>query len=170
MAAITKLAAEDLMAVAETGRPPALAEIVDVDLADFPVLPVSHPQHERRKTERKKFMAQNTANAERRRRLTWQDAGSQVTREAAAGYKYHQSRTHDDARLSEVLFRPLPWLDHARHDLLLRKVLATRSASDDERVRKCKRCGWCRRVHWLPLPQPGQRCWRSGSPCRPPFP
>ena len=36
MAAITKLAAEDLMAVAETGRPPALAEIVDVDIADFP--------------------------------------------------------------------------------------------------------------------------------------
>ena len=36
MAAVTKLAAEDMMAVAETGRPPALAEIVDVDLAEFP--------------------------------------------------------------------------------------------------------------------------------------
>ena len=46
MAAITKLAAEDIIAVAETGRPPALTEIVDVDLADFPELPVSHPQHE----------------------------------------------------------------------------------------------------------------------------
>ena len=59
------------MAVAETGRPPALAEIVDVDLADIPELHVTHPQYERRKTERKKFMAQNTANAERRRLLTY---------------------------------------------------------------------------------------------------
>ena len=56
-AAITKLAAEDMIAVAETGRPPALAEIVDVDLADFPELHVTHPQYERRETERKKFMA-----------------------------------------------------------------------------------------------------------------
>ena len=71
MAAITKLAAEDMMAVAETGRPPALAEIVDVDLADFPEHHVSHPQYERRKIERKKFLAQNAANAERRRRLTY---------------------------------------------------------------------------------------------------
>ena len=36
MAAVTKLAAEDMIVVAETGRPPSLAEIVDVDLADFP--------------------------------------------------------------------------------------------------------------------------------------
>ena len=71
MAAVTKLAAEDMIVVAETGRPPSLAEIVDVDLADFPELPVTHPQHERRKTERKKFLAQNTSNAERRRRLTF---------------------------------------------------------------------------------------------------
>ena len=32
MAAVTKLAAEDMIVVAETGRPPSLAEIVDVDL------------------------------------------------------------------------------------------------------------------------------------------
>ena len=41
MAAVTKLAAEDMIVVAETGRPPSLAEIVDVDLADFPELPVA---------------------------------------------------------------------------------------------------------------------------------
>ena len=82
MAAITKLAAEDLMAVAETGRPPALAEIVDIDLADFPEHHVSHPQYERRKIERKKFLAQNAANAERRRHvaaLRGQARGPRIT-------------------------------------------------------------------------------------------
>ena len=46
-AAVTKLAPYELVVVAETGHPPALDEIVDASLDDFPVLPLGHPQYER---------------------------------------------------------------------------------------------------------------------------
>ena len=42
--------------------PPAVGEIVDVDLPDFPELPVNHPHYERRKDARTKIIAQNKAN------------------------------------------------------------------------------------------------------------
>ena len=70
MAAVTALGTAELMVVAQTGIPPALAEIVDVDLADFPELPAAHTQHERRKGERSKIIATNASNHERRTRLT----------------------------------------------------------------------------------------------------
>ena len=40
----------DLMVVVETGVPTILSEIVDIDVDDFPDLPVAHSQHERRRT------------------------------------------------------------------------------------------------------------------------
>jgi hypothetical protein len=43
MATITKLGVADLMVVAETGIPTLLSEIVDIDVDDFPDLPVAHP-------------------------------------------------------------------------------------------------------------------------------
>ena len=64
VAATVKLAPYKLVVVAETGVPPAVHEIVDVDLNDFPELPHDHPQHERRKSERIRFMQQNEVNVE----------------------------------------------------------------------------------------------------------
>ena len=70
IAAIVKLAPHELVVVAETGVPPAVGEIVDVDLSDFPELPPSHSHYERRKDARTKIIAQNKANVERRARMT----------------------------------------------------------------------------------------------------
>ena len=69
-AAVTKLAPYELVVVAETGHPPALDEIVDASLDDFPVLPLGHPQYERRMSERNKIAVQNASNYERRKRIT----------------------------------------------------------------------------------------------------
>ena len=44
---ITKLAPHELVTVAETGIPPAVSEIVDIPLDDFPEHPPSHPDYER---------------------------------------------------------------------------------------------------------------------------
>ena len=43
MGATTKLAPYELIVVAETGAPPILREIVDVDLDDYPELAEDHP-------------------------------------------------------------------------------------------------------------------------------
>ena len=66
-----RLAPHELNIVAETGVPPAARAIVDTDLSDYPELPSSHPQYERRKSERKKFITQNVneANVEQRARV-----------------------------------------------------------------------------------------------------
>jgi hypothetical protein len=70
IAATVKLAPHELIVVAETGVPPAARAIVDTDLSDYPELPANHPQYERRKSERKKFITQNEANVEQRARVT----------------------------------------------------------------------------------------------------
>ena len=70
MATITKLGVADLMVVAETGVPTILSEIVDIDVDDFPDLPVAHSQYERRRTERIKIQATNSSNHEKRKRIT----------------------------------------------------------------------------------------------------
>ena len=74
VAATVKLAPYKLVVVAETGVPPAVHEIVDVDLNDFPELPHDHPQHERRKSERIRFMQQNV---EKRARTTLREDRSE---------------------------------------------------------------------------------------------
>ena len=53
--------------------PPALAEIIDINLDDYPTLPAAHPQYERRRSERKKFEAVNASNHEKRVRITLRD-------------------------------------------------------------------------------------------------
>ena len=70
MDTITRLSPHELVAVAETGIPPALSEIIDIDIDTFPELPADHPQHERRKLERIKIQTTNMGNEERRRRVT----------------------------------------------------------------------------------------------------
>ena len=65
-----RLAPHELIVVAETGVPPAARAIVDTDLSDYPELPSNHPQSERRKSERKKFITQNESNVEQRARVT----------------------------------------------------------------------------------------------------
>ena len=70
VAATVKLAPYELVVVAETGVPPAVNEIIDVDLDDFPELLQNHLQHERRKSERIRFQQQNDANVEKRARMT----------------------------------------------------------------------------------------------------
>ena len=70
VAATVKLAPYELVVVAETTVPPAVNEIIDVVLDDFPELPPNHPQHERRKSERIRFQQQNDANVEKRARMT----------------------------------------------------------------------------------------------------
>ena len=60
----------DLMVVVETGVPTILSEIVDIDVDDFPDLPVAHSQHERRRTERINVQATNSSNHEKRKRIT----------------------------------------------------------------------------------------------------
>ena len=70
MAAIVKLAPHELVVVAETGVPPAVKEIIDVNLDEFPELAHDHPHYERRRSERMKFIKENEQNAERRARIT----------------------------------------------------------------------------------------------------
>ena len=70
IAAIVKLAPYELVVVAETGVPPAANEIIDVDLDDFPELPIDHPHHERRRDARILQLKQNQQNVERRARIT----------------------------------------------------------------------------------------------------
>eukprot|EP00966_Prymnesium_polylepis_P037104 861251-Prymnesium_polylepis.1 len=65
-----RLAPHELIVVAETAVPPAARAIIDTDLSDYPELPNNHPQYERRKSERKKFITQNEANVEQRARIT----------------------------------------------------------------------------------------------------
>ena len=71
IAATVRLAPHELIVVAETGVPPAARAIVDTDLSDYPELPSSHPQYERRKSERKRFITQNEANVEQRALRAW---------------------------------------------------------------------------------------------------
>ena len=70
MATITKLGVADLMVVAETGVPTILSEIVDINVDDFPDLPVAHSQYERRRTERMKIQATNSSNHGKRKHIT----------------------------------------------------------------------------------------------------
>ena len=59
IAAIVKLAPHELVVVAETGVPPAANEIIDVDLDDFPELPINRPHYERRRDARILHLKQN---------------------------------------------------------------------------------------------------------------
>ena len=65
-----RLAAAKLLAVAQGHAPPATTCIIDVDLADLPMLPESHRDHVRRLETRIKIEAQNKANAQKRFTLT----------------------------------------------------------------------------------------------------
>ena len=56
-AAETRLSALKLLHVAQGGMPPAVLEIIDVDLTDLPSLPAGHRDHHRREETRIKVMA-----------------------------------------------------------------------------------------------------------------
>ena len=61
-----KLAGCKLLAVAERQPPPANNAIIDVDLAQLPLLPPGHRDYERRLEARTKVVAQNRANDQKR--------------------------------------------------------------------------------------------------------
>ena len=68
--AFAQMSAKDYGVVAETGIPPALAEIIDDDLDDYPMLAITHRDYERRKGERNRIAKANHKNAMLRQRLT----------------------------------------------------------------------------------------------------
>ena len=70
--AITKLAPHELVAVAETGVPPSIAEIIDTPLDDYPLLAADDSYYERRNAERSKIRKEHRANVERRKRAVFQ--------------------------------------------------------------------------------------------------
>ena len=76
-AAEARLASRGLLAVAQGGMPPAAAQIINVDLAELPELPVDHRDHNRRKETRIRTITANKANDVKRKQLVY-DAWTEI--------------------------------------------------------------------------------------------